>query len=467
MVTLDVRKAESAIDADIRALKIWKSGCEATAKAILDTYRDIIEVIFLRLHADSLGLAQTNMQAALMMEHHLHTGVFWLLKWTFAWCPENGNPAPAGEEIEKLIHTGSSYQNFVDALWVNKTGRGRVEVNIPSQSIVIFEGGDQTGRDRDLASYINGFVALNQHNSFTEDGDKLTSSWTAGDYRALGKDLLDECTRVCGETVQFSGADPPIDLFKRPVVVRIPDSLVCKYEHLIQDLALSLSRLANIANCWRLMSWFDTPLIYIGGVYWCPSNILQTVFGDGQDDHMLRLAALVDAEQYTRVSQLREERMRVLSVKKLKARGWICTTSFKLKNPAADIDIHAVRDSTILILELKSTLRPETPREVASRNDDILLGLKKSEERRARFPVGAIAAVVTDGYRGDYLTWADALRRAVPVVTMDELDAFALNPWAYVEGLQRWAATRPVGANPLPERETKLLGWRIIVRDQP
>ena len=84
-----------------------------------------------------------------------------------------------------------------------------------------------------------------------------------------------------------------------------------------------------------------------------------------------------------------------------------------------------------------------------------------------RFSEGTLAAVVTDGYRGDFRTWADALIRQVAVVTTEELPIFAKDPKAYFDALRKWAATRPVGSDPLPDRDGVLMGWALLVRDQP
>lgn len=469
-VSPQVRDAEAAIDGAIRALPVWQSTRDATLKAVLDVYRDLLDVVFVemgrqRILAEFLGPREATPLVPIVMEHRLHTGIFWILKWALAWCPDAGHAPPTPDDITSLVGTGSAYVHLVDALWMHKRDWGRVDVDLASRTLLISEGGDQTGGDRELAEYLHGFLALHRHHSFTDDSDKLTSRWTAGEYRAFGKALIDECSRLCTETVQFSGTDPPLDLFKRPVILPVPDALVAQHEFLVRDLALTHERLADPGACWRLSSWLDTPLVECGGAYWCASNAVQSVFREYHDDYMLRLAALVDAKHYSLVSQAREQRMRDFCVKALESKGWTCTAPLTLKNPQADIDVYAVRGSVTLLLELKSTLRPETPREVASRNDDIHLGIRKSEERRARFPEDTIAVVVTDGYRGEYRTWADALRRRVPLLTTDELDRLATDPTAYLNDLRVWSETRPIGDNPFPERESVLLDWRLVVRD--
>ena len=66
-------------------------------------------------------------------------------------------------------------------------------------------------------------------------------------------------------------------------------------------------------------------------------------------------------------------------------------------------DIVASRSGEILVIELKSTLRPEAPWEVYKRNQDILKGLGQAQAL-VRRGIGNRGLVITDGYRGDYKT---------------------------------------------------------------
>lgn len=46
------------------------------------------------------------------------------------------------------------------------------------------------------------------------------------------------------------------------------------------------------------------------------------------------------------------------------------------------------------------------------------------------------------------------------------VQVLAADPVALVAWLSEWARTRPVGSNPLPERETMLMGWKLVLRDE-
>lgn len=361
----DVRQAERLIDEAIRGMAIWTSDRDALVRALLDVYRDSIEMLFLetgrqKLLAGHLENSEANLSPVLQMESRLHLGMFWALKWALAWSPVGGTPPPQPPHLLELIWTGATYQVFVDALWMHKHGWGRIAADLCSNKITVFEGGDRTGRDRDLAEHLHGTLALQRHDSFTEDDDQLTSGWTAGEYRALGNSLLRACEEACSESVVVTITDPPTELFKRPVVLEVPSGLVDEHADLVADLALTPEKLSAPHSLWKYNNWFDTPLVQVDGRYLCPSNILQAVFEPGVDEHMLRVASFLDPLQYSRVSQARELRMTRYCVEHLEAIGWSCTAPHPLFNPPADVDLHAIRADREMILELKSTIRPES-----------------------------------------------------------------------------------------------------------
>jgi hypothetical protein len=71
------------------------------------------------------------------------------------------------------------------------------------------------------------------------------------------------------------------------------------------------------------------------------SNVIKALAGIGREDHMLRVAALRDAQQYTKVSRLREERMIAFCKPPLEGNGWKVVPHFKLRDPDKEIDIYA------------------------------------------------------------------------------------------------------------------------------
>ncbi len=176
---------------------------------------------------------------------------------------------------------------------------------------------------------------------------------------------------------------------------------------------------------WRHVSWRDTPLVAAGRERLVTSVALIALGGMAGDDNMLRLAAIADPAQYARVSGARENRMIAVCRHTLEAVGWTVTPRLKLSDPAAEVDVYAIRDRERLALQLKSTLRPETPWEVHKRNDDILKGIEQAREARRRLGENVTAVVVTDGYRGDYATWRAALEREVGISTLEDVEAAA------------------------------------------
>ena len=141
------------------------------------------------------------------------------------------------------------------------------------------------------------------------------------------------------------------------------------------------------------------------------------------------LAAREDEEQYNQVSGLREDRMinACLTAFAESKGGWRVDSSVALTDPPQEADIVAARSGDTLVIELKSTLRPETVWEVYKRNQDILNGLRQAESL-VRRGVGDRGLVITDGYRGDYMCWKEALRQNVAIGTLGELEDLARDP---------------------------------------
>ena len=118
------------------------------------------------------------------------------------------------------------------------------------------------------------------------------------------------------------------------------------------------------------------------------------------------------------------------------------------------------------MIQLKSTLRPQSPWEVYKRNNDVLDGINHTTGALPRFREGALGFVVTDGYAGDYATWARSLETNVPVATLQDLELIARNPGGALQTLKEKAGIegRPT-SEPVPEREADLCGWKIRLLD--
>jgi hypothetical protein len=145
--------------------------------------------------------------------------------------------------------------------------------------------------------------------------------------------------------------------------------------HVFDDLVLQTA--IGSETKWKLVALLDTPIVKIGQRYCALSSDLKTL--SLIDDYMLRLAARVDEQQYTIAAGLREDRMikRCKDVLEQYSPPWSVRAQVPYSDPQQEADIVATRGGESLVLELKSTLRPETPWEVYKRNDDIILGWGK------------------------------------------------------------------------------------------
>jgi hypothetical protein len=206
--------------------------------------------------------------------------------------------------------------------------------------------------------------------------------------------------------------------------------------------------------------------VQAGAQRFAATNVLKAMAGRGRDDHMLRVAARVDPRQYSNVSGLREERMIRLCTGSLTERGWDVSPHYKLIDPPSELDLYATRRGENLVLQLKSTLRPETPWEVLKRDDDLLAGIEHTSEACARLPKGTVGIVITDGYRGDYYTWARAISLNVMTGTVRDIDDIAESPLVALELLKLRAGFSPQAeAEPFPDREFQLFGWTFLLTD--
>jgi hypothetical protein len=126
------------------------------------------------------------------------------------------------------------------------------------------------------------------------------------------------------------------------------------------------------------------------------------------------------------------------------------------------------RGEARLVLQLKSTLRPESPWEVLTRNEDVIDGITHTSEVLKRLPAGTRGFVLTDGYRGDYQTWKEALTRDVMTGTLEDIEAVASEPSRAPEILkERVGFRRHTQRTSIPDREQELFGWKLRLVDAP
>ena len=462
-----VREIESEIDASIRALPTWQAPRAEILEQLMCTYRDASELVFCRyLHAETFDSSPEEFGVAFGHENQLRGGVLWALKWATEYCPESrpvGTRLP--EELVRLIFLGATYEAFVDALKYAQQGLVTIKVDEGSRIITCYEGGNATAFDVRIIQQQHIFTPTMPHISLTEDDDQLTSRWTAGDYRRVTKVLAnyaaskENTIHVDPDFLRQIGK-PEISV-PQPTVVWLVRPSMAPDCHVFDDLVLPTVIDSQVK--WKLVSLLETPIVMVGDRYCALSADLKTL--STIDDYMLRLAARVDERQYSLASLLREERMIKICGRVLKRcpRPWTVKERIRYTNPSQEADILATRDTQRLVLELKSTLRPETPWEVHKRNEDIIGGVKQTRSLIDRGAAG-YGFVVTDGYRGDYTCWAEALTRSIPIATLYDLEVIANDPVAAVSDVKsRVGITGSATVSPerLPDREADLLDWKL------
>ena len=94
---------------------------------------------------------------------------------------------------------------------------------------------------------------------------------------------------------------------------------------------------------WKLSQYGDCPLVQIGSNTYAISSVIKTLAS--VDDYMLRVAVLIDRQQYDSVSGLREERMVARCRSAYEAMGWSLQPHFRLSDPEREIDVYAAKSS--------------------------------------------------------------------------------------------------------------------------
>jgi hypothetical protein len=378
----------------------------------------------------------------------------------------NSGPLPEDEEILSLVDLGKKYETLVDILKMANHDQVSINVDDEQRIITVYEGGNLTGEDAQLIAHNAEVLPVYAQSPLIEDGDQITSRWSAGDFRSLMRTLSELAQDMETETFVSTFPGQEGDLFKRPVILDIPNSADSRQQAVLDDITLTPSKVEGVAK-WKLTTWRDIPLILIGSRRVGPSNMIKALAGFGGDDYMLRIASRMDPNQYANVSGLREGRMIAVCEERLRAYGWKVYPHYMLTNPPREIDIYAKRVNNNVVIQLKSTLRPETPWEVLKRNGEILKGISHTAEVLPRFPEGAVGFVITDGYRGDYYTWQRSLIDGVMVGTINDVEEIAGDALKAIDTLKSRAGFTLSGeSEPLPDRTIDLFDWTICLIDK-
>src|SRR5260370_24171991 len=310
-VSPEVRKIEAGIDEGIKGLSIWRPRRDSLLRALLDYYRDAIEVMFLHAAHGQLFSNSEALIESFAMERDLHAGLLQSLKWAVEFSDSNGEEAAVTpEQLHEITELGARYENFVDLLKMGQHNRVHISVSKDTQTIRVFEGGDRTGFDAQLVSFQHETLPMRHQLAAVDDHDQLTRHWSAGDFRRAIKMLAANATEKETETLVFQlpGQSEPTPLFKRPVVFDVAKEIFDEHRAVFEDMLLDPAKVAG-ENKWRLNAWPDVPLTLIGGSPYIVSNMAKAVVGVSGDDYMLRIAARVDPPQYSTASELRHNRM--------------------------------------------------------------------------------------------------------------------------------------------------------------
>ena len=468
-VSSEVRDVEYEIDSKIQSLQVWKT----KRSVILKTLMEFCEVFTTLVHRNAfdsqLFEGGSRVLPTLQREQTKRNGVFWALKWTIEFSAEDGSDGPVKrEELKEIIHLGEAYDVLVDALKLAEKGDITIKVSQHSKEITCYEGADVTGFDSDIVVHQQLYGPLNTQVSLTRNSDQITSKWKAGDYRRVTRRLARIATDIEGEIgikpeyredfgmEEVSIPKPTLVTLKRPRYK--PD------KHVFDSLTIPSEFSESFK--WNARSFLETPIVRIACQYYALSSDLKVIADF--DDYMLRLASREDPRQYNLVSGLREDRMieKCRTAFRELTDPWDFRSKVELDRPKQEIDVLASRNGDEIALELKSTLRPETLWEVYKRNEDIMGGLSQIESIVDR-GVARIGFLLTDGYRGDYRCWGEAIRRDVTIGTLHEIEELAQDTDNAIQLMKEKAGVKTDGQSGqrLPDRETEILGWKLRLVD--
>jgi len=465
MVGADVRQVEAEIDGCIRKMAVWKVKRDVLLRRLMTIWRDGLELVQLMFAHAAMFQIEEDIQSSLASEHFMGAGAYQALKWAMEYARDDGMEDVSDEVlVDLVVNVAGPYQALVDALKLGAHDKAEFSVDQGSKTLTIYEGGDVSGHDAAIVRYDRITVPFHKQSPLIDDTDQLTTRWTAGEYRQYWRWLRPIAESAETETIigQAGTLARKQETMKRPVVVEIP-SPPAPLERVQEDLTLTIAK-AQGALKWKIDSWHDCPLIQIADRVFGVSSAILTLASF--DDYMLRAAVLNDPGQYETVSGLREERMIEISKKAFSEAGWTFTPHYRLVNPPKEIDGYATKGSQTCIVQLKSTLQPQSPWEVYKRNSDVIEGITHTAEMLRRVNEEATGIVITDGYEGDYATWKESLVTGVAVATLEDLGWIANNLGDAFRVLAERAGIQASEGDGVPERRGSLCGWNLRILDE-
>ena len=470
-----IREIEREIDAEIRALPIWYRSKATVLTDLMQSYRDVMEILFLEFlffetHASALDLSADHVGTLFVQENRHRAGTLWALKWASEFCPESGSvETSTPDELFSLTSLGADYESFVDTLKYANHDLIEIKIDEQSRTINCYEGQQATQSDSDIVYQQRLTAPASPQISLTDDSDQVTSRWTAGDYRRVITDFAsyaaDKENEIFVDAAYLGQPGKSAASIPQPTLVWLDRPIALPDCDVFDDLVLHTS--ADPGSNWKLVALLDTPIVKVGDKYCALSSDLKAL--SRIDDYMLRLAGRVDERQYTLAAGLREQRMitRCRETFERCTPSWTVRDSVRYSNPEQEADILASRNAVTLVLELKSTLRPETPWESFKRNESIIYGVKQAKGLIDR-GVAEYGFVISDGYRGDYSCWAEALSTSTPIGTLDDLAQIASDHVGAVSALKGKVGITGDSLHSherLPDREANLGGWKFRLLD--
>ena len=468
-VSREVRDVEIEIDSKIQALRIWKTKRSVIFKSLMEFCEKFTTLVHLRAFHSKLFKGGSGILPILQLEQTKRNGVYWALKWSIEFSTEDGSGGSINpDDLREIIHLGEAYDVLVDALKLAEKGDFTITVSQDSKEITCYEGADITGFDSDIVTHQQLSGPLNTQVTLTGNSDQLTSQWKAGDYRRVTRRLARIASDIEGEigvrpelreTLGMENVSIP-----KPTLVTIKRPRYKPDKHVFDSLTVPSGFSKSFK--WNARSFLETPIVRIDCQYCALSSDLKVIADF--DDYMLRLAAREDPHQYSMVSGLREDRMieKCRTAFRKSTAPWDFRSKVELNEPKQEVDVLASRNGDEIALELKSTLRPETLWEVHKRNEDIMSGLTQIKSIVDR-GVARIGLLLTDGYRGDYRCWGEAIRRDVTIGTLHQIEELAQDPDSAIQLMKENAGAKTNGRSGqrLPDRETEILGWTLRLVD--
>jgi hypothetical protein len=225
MVGADVRRVEAEIDSCIRGMPIWNFKRDVLLQRLMTIWRDGLEVVHLRYAHAAMFQLEEGLQSSLAIEYLISTGAYQAIKWAMEYARDDGpEEIPDETLIDLVMKVPAPYVVLVDALKLGAHDRTEFSVDQDRKILTIYEGGNVSGHDSAIVRRDHATVPFHKQSPLVDDADKLTTRWTAGEYRQYWHWLRSVIDRAQTETImaQAGPLAPMQEIMKRSVVVDIP-----------------------------------------------------------------------------------------------------------------------------------------------------------------------------------------------------------------------------------------------------